>query len=118
MRFVLALLAVSAAIYGIASWMHHQHYFNSFPSHLTPTLLFLGATTLIIYRYLIKSPESSFVQLYLLTLVIKLLVYCGYNVIIILRDRPNAGVNVAFFLIAYLLFTTLELIFLYRRISR
>ena len=72
----------------------------------------------MIFVYLVRAGDNSFVQLYLLTMVVKLLAYCAYNVVIILQDRENAGINVGFFLITYLLFTTLELAFLYRRIPR
>jgi hypothetical protein len=117
-RFILALLISSSAIYGTTFLLHQSGFLESFPSYFWPTLIFLNFSTLLIYFYLLRAGDNSFVQLYLLTMVIKLLAYCAYNIVIILRDRENAGINVGFFLIAYLLLTTLELAFLYRRIGR
>jgi hypothetical protein len=97
--------------------MHQQNIFETLPPYMWQTLIFLNLTTGIIFYYLIKSDKSLFVQLYLLTMVIKLFAYAGYNVIIIMLDRENAGANVGFFLVTYLIFTTLELLFLYRKIS-
>ena len=99
-------------------FLHQSGSLDSFPSYFWITLAFLNLSTVLIFLYLIRAPGNAFVQLYLLTMVIKLLAYCTYNIVIILRDRENAGINVGFFLITYLLFTTLELAFLYRRIDR
>ncbi len=105
-------------LYGGSVLIFSTPAFEPFPSYLWQTLIFLNLCTIGAFYFLLKAVPSSFVQLYLLTTVLKLFAYCAYNVAIILQDRPNAGVNVGFFLIAYVLFTTLELVFLYRRISQ
>ena len=117
-RFILSLLALSAAIYGITLLFHRSGVLESFPSSFWATVILLNISTIFIFFYLIRSGENSFVQFYLLTMVVKLLAYCAYNILIILQDRENAGINVGFFLVAYLLFTTFEMAFLYRRIDR
>jgi hypothetical protein len=50
-------------------------------------------------------------------MVVKLIAYCAYNFLIIIRDRPNAFANVIVFLIAYAVFTGVEIAFLYRKIT-
>jgi hypothetical protein len=94
------------------------HFIELFPTFFWQTLIFLNFSTLLIYYYVIRSGKNAFVQLYLLTMVLKLFAYCAYNIAIILQDRENAGINVGFFMITYLVFTTLELVFLYKRIGR
>ena len=116
--FLFSLLISSAIIVGAFYLLDSQIDFKSTPSFLWQTVILLNFTTAVIFFYLIRSDKGLFVQLYLLTLVIKLFAYAGYNLVVILEDRPNAGANVGFFFILYLIFTTLELVFLYRKISR
>lgn len=92
--------------------------FQSRATFIWPTLFFLTFTTLVIYYYLLKTRAEQFVQLYLLTLVIKIVAYAGYCLAIAVKDRDNAGGNVIFFLVTYFIFTALEVTFLYRQTSR
>jgi len=108
----------SLLLYGGTVFLHQQAYLRSFPTFFWSTLIFLNLSTVVIYFFLIRSQPSAFVQKYLMSTVLKLFGYGFYNVVIILGDRDNAGLNVAFFLITYILFTTLELAFLYRKMSR
>jgi hypothetical protein len=94
------------------SWIH------SFPSFFYQTLVLLVLSTYIMYGYLSRTPSSVFVQFYLLVMVVKLLAYAGYNLLIIRSDPGEANGNVTVFLIIYVLFTALEVTFLYRKISR
>jgi hypothetical protein len=98
--------------------LHSGHQLEAFPTYFWQTLFFLNFSTLVIYSYLIRSGSGTFVQMYLLTMGLKLVAYFGYNLLTILRDQENAEINVGFFMITYLMFTMLELIFLYRRIGR
>jgi hypothetical protein len=88
------------------------------PSFLYATIFLLTFVTGVIYRYLYKlrTPEF-FVQLYLLLMVVKLMAFLGYNVFMVLKDKPGAAANVIFFLIGYFIFTTLEIVFLYQHIT-
>ena len=116
--FLVSLLISSCVIVGLFFLLDNQFDFASEPTFLWQSVILLNFTTAVIFFYLIRSEKGLFVQLYLLTLVIKLFAYAGYNLVIILKDRVNAGANVSFFLVLYLVFTTLELVFLYRKISR
>jgi len=95
---------------------YSQHWISEKPSFLYETLiLFIFGTTLI-YRYLYKVEKpGSFVQLYLLTIVVKLIVFGAYALAIIMKDSAGASANAIFFIISYFIFTGLETGFLYNR---
>jgi hypothetical protein len=117
-RFVIVLLT-SAAIIAGATWLASQQHWLPLPSFFFQTLILLAFSTLLIYRYLYKAEKSEFfVQLYLLTMTVKLLAYGVYNVFVVLQDKAGATANVVFFMAVYAIFTFLEITFLYRRISR
>lgn len=84
----------------------------------TIILLFLGAAG--IYYYLVdikKDKPRYFAQLYLLTLFVKLIAYGGYILFVLLKSPDQAAANAGVFMITYILFTTLEVGFLYRKIT-
>jgi hypothetical protein len=51
-------------------------------------------------------------------MAVKLIAYGAYNFVMILDDKAGATQNVVWFGVLYLIFTALEIGFLYRRISR
>jgi hypothetical protein len=96
----------------------HQ-WIEGLPSFFYQTLLFLIFGTGLIYAYLYRSGKPGFfVQLYLLTMLVKFLAYGAYIFIVILEDQAGAVRNVVWFLVLYLSFTALEVGFLYGKISR
>lgn len=113
-RFVLTILVVTGLAIGLVLILVPQP-----PSFLYPTSVLLAFATILLYRYLHtqKNPQF-FVQLYLATMAFKLLVYCGYALTIAMLDKPGAFANVVYFLCVYVLFTALEVVFLYHKISR
>jgi hypothetical protein len=113
-RFLIALFITAGVIAGF-SLLILEHT----PSFFYQTLVFLVFGTALIYRYLYKLEKPDiFVQLYLLTMMVKFLAYGAYMLFVILEDRPSAAPNVAFFMIVYFIFTILEIVFLYRKIMR
>jgi hypothetical protein len=117
-RFVLVLLITAAVIAG-ATLLAWQRQWLPLPSFFYQTLILLAFSTTLIYRYLYRADKSEyFVQLYLLTMTVKLLAYGVYNVFVVLQDKAGATANVVFFMAVYAIFTILEISFLYRRISR
>ncbi|HEX6893367.1 MAG TPA: hypothetical protein VF141_21800 [Chryseolinea sp.] len=118
-RFFVVLLVAAGVTAGLTILALHLSWINALPSFFYQILLFLVFATFVVYRYLynVNKPDF-FVQLYLLTMVVKFIAYGVFNLIVILEDRPGAAPNVAFFLVIYLLFTALEVAFLYRKISR
>lgn len=99
-------------------YSYYQGWLPAIPSFLFETTWFVGFTTSVIFVYLYRSKNPSFfVQLYLLSMAVKLMAYFGYALFMILDDRQGAVPNVLYFLIIYFLFTIIEIAFLYRRIS-
>jgi hypothetical protein len=117
-RFLIGLLVAALVISGSVlagvrlDWIAHA------PSRFVEILIFLFLSTFILYTYLYRAaPGANFAQLYLLTVVLKLLGYAGFGFIIIWTDREGAAYNSAFFIITYIVFTALEVAFLYRKIT-
>lgn len=118
-RFFIVLLVTGGVLAAGGMMATHEHIVSALPSYFFQTLVFLVFSTGLIYVYLYRaSAPGFFVQLYLLTMAVKLLAYGAYNFVVILRDKPGAVANVTFFMIAYGLFTALEIGFLYRKITR
>jgi len=113
-RFLITLVVCACVIAGCSFLLAQIQ-----PSFFYQTLIFLVFSTAVIYQYLYKIDKPDFfVQLYLLTMAVKLLAYGVYNVFVILEDKPGAVANVVFFMIVYFIFTALEIAFLYRKITR
>ena len=107
---VLLAVSVNAAV--------RYHWLAEPPSFLYEILIFLAFATGVIFVRLYRVARPGvFVWMYLLTLALKILIYAGFNLVIILHDPPGAKANVAFFMVTYLLFTGLEIASLYRFIS-
>ena len=89
------------------------------PSYYVQSAILLALCTIIIYRYLerVQSP-STFVQIYLLSMAVKLLAYGAYVAFMVMGDKPGANRNVLFFLVLYVALTTVEVLFLRRKIAR
>jgi hypothetical protein len=118
-RFFVVLAIAASSVAGLTLLAGHLSWIASLPSFFYQIILFLLFATFVVFRYLYKiNKPEVFVQFYLLTMVLKFIAYGIFNAIIILEDRAGAAGNVAFFILVYLLFTTLEVAFLYRKISR
>jgi len=117
-RFVVLLLISAIFLGGLTVVAFNQHWIDKIPSFFYPTLIFLvfATSTIFVYLYKAKSPDY-FVQLYLLTMALKFLAYGAYNVLMILEDKDGASYNVAFFMVLYIVFTGLEITFLFRKIT-
>jgi hypothetical protein len=89
------------------------------PSFFFQTLIFLVFSTGLLFIYLFKANKPDFfLQLYLLSMTVKLLAYCAYCLLVILKDKPGAIGNIVFFMVCYAGFTALEIGFLYHKINR
>lgn len=118
-RFTIAALVVAIVMVVAVHTAVYFGWLGSLPSFTYQSAIFVAFTTIVIYVYLHKvSKPDFFVQLYLLTMAVKLLGYGAYAVFMILEDQHGAGKNVVFFLLLYVVLTTLEISFLYRKIAR
>ncbi len=112
------LLVLTAAIIATATYGGHTLGLFTLPSFGAASIVFLTLCTASIYYMLHRTAvKTLFVQLYLLTMVGKMIVYGAYLFIIILKDKTSAIGNVVLFLVTYFLFTILEVGFLYRRMT-
>lgn len=117
-RFILAATVLALVFPGVAVLAHKLEWIRETPSFLYETTWLVALTTAIIFIYLYRSGNGNFfVQLYLLSMVLKLITYFAYNLIMIQQDTPGARVNVVYFLLVYSVFTAIEIAFLYRKIS-
>lgn len=116
-RFYIVLLGVAILLASATQFLIYYLVLNK-PSFFWETFILLVFGTGVIYRYVYQTNQSTFVLVYLSTLVLKLLAYLGYCLLMVMMDRTGAVENVVFFMIAYFVFTVVEVIFLYPRISR
>lgn len=117
-RFGLTLVISALVLAGLTVIAYRQLWIEQLPSFFYQTLIFLVFTTFTIFAYLYKiSKPEFFVQLYLLTMAVKFVAYGGYNLVMILEDKAGAAMNVVFFMILYVVFTGLEIAFLYTKIT-
>ena len=114
-RFTILLAGITALIGACGLAARHFGVIHGLPTFFIPTLVLLAFTTSVIYVYLDKSGDAIFVQLYLLTIAVKILAYGAYVFIMAYKDQQGAFMNVVFFLVIYFLFTALEIAFLYRK---
>ena len=84
------------------------------------TLIFLFLTTAGLYHFLLKTKQDRpdyFVQIYLLTMVVKIIASSAYLFVMVL-GLANPALDVVFFMGVYIVFTALEIAFLYTRVNR
>jgi hypothetical protein len=118
-RFFLTLAAAALLLVTAAYGSLGQPWFQALPSYFFQTLILLLFGTGMLYIYLYRfNRQDLFVHIYLLSMVVKLLAYGVYNFFMIMDDEGGAVANVAWFMLLYLIFTLLEIVFLYRKISR
>jgi len=75
-------------------------------------VVFLALLTGAVLFILRKKSGETLTQVYLASITIKLLLSGGFVTWFILYDQDHANYNVVFFLVAYVIFTAAEVIFL------
>lgn len=117
-RFAATIIAVAVCSVFFVVMATRLGWIDAVPSYYRQTAIVLAVFTLVIYRYLYRldKPET-FVQMYLLSMTVKLIGYGAYVILMIIDDKPGANKNVLFFLVLYVVFTALEVAFLYRKIA-
>jgi len=115
-RFLIALSFTALVILGLGLWG-----MEILPTFFYQTLIFLFITTGGLYRFLLKTKRERpdyFIQLYLLTMVVKLIAYSAYLFIVVRSQPQDMARNIVFFMAVYFVFTAIEIGFLYRQINR
>lgn len=115
-RFFIALLLTGLVSAGATFLLIETGTIPHWPSFAMESLILLILSMGIIFRYLYKiSQPELFVSLYLLTMVVKLIAYGAYCYFMIASDQSGSAQNLVFFLVNYLVFTALEIVFLYKK---
>ena len=118
-RFVAVALILAVCVVALVVLAASFKWIAAVPSFYIQSSLLVTIFTIVIYRYLERvNKPALFVQIYLFSMVIKLLAYGAYAVFMIVEDKNGANANVLFFLVLYGLFTALEVAFLHRKIAR
>jgi hypothetical protein len=116
-RFFVVLLLTAGVIVAAVHIGVAEGYFSQ-PTFFWKSLIFLTFSTAMIFVYLYKANNPGFfLQLYLLTMVVKLLAYCAFCLVMILTDKRSAIGNAVFFMSTYFVFTVIEIAFLFKRIN-
>ena len=119
LRFLISVAASIAALLSVVYIGAQQHWLTTTPSFTPEIILFLGISTVVIFYFLMKHAQStSFTQAYLVSMVLKMLTYLAFILVIIFSDKAGAAANAVLFLVAYLLFTALEVGFLFTAVNR
>jgi hypothetical protein len=113
------LIAVSVVLVALVWVSVDYQWIAILPSFFFQTTIFLlfGTGLLFVYLYRFNKP-GFFIQLYLLSMAVKLVAYGAYNFFMIMEDGGGATYNVIWFMTLYFIFTALEIGFLYQKISR
>jgi len=114
LKFITALSIATFGVLALSFWGLEKQ-----PEFLYQTLIFLFLATAGLYRFLIRTKQERpdyFVQLYLLTLVVKILSSSAYLFVIVIR-QPDPALDVIFFMGVYFVFTALEITFLYKSVN-
>lgn len=99
--------------------LHAHGAISTIPSFLYESTWLMAFVTTVIFMYLYRvAKPTHFVQLYLLSMVVKLLACFAFALLMVLTDRPGAIPNTVYFLVVYFIFTSFEIAFLYRKIAR
>lgn len=116
LRFFIAILTLTLSFFAALYFGQSRGWIPTLPTFSYEILLFLAASTLFIFYVLIKRLDAaSFIQSYLISIVLKLLVGGGFIFVLIYLDGNGAVANTALFILAYILFTALEVGFLFSK---
>lgn len=115
-RFLVASFIVSLALFAGGYFA-----FETLPRFFYHTPIFLFLSTAGLYKFLLDAKQNKpdyFVPIYLSTLMMKLIAYGGYIFVMVKKQPEMKAENVVFFMSGYVIFTTLETVFLYRFVNR
>jgi len=97
---------------------HTKGWIDAVPSFLYESTILMAFITIVIFIYLYRSRKAThFTQLYLLSMVVKLVTALVFIVLIVIIDQPAAMPNAVYFMVLYFVFTVVEVGFLYPKIS-
>lgn len=114
LRYFIIMLAVLAGLLG-GVWLGSIHAWWTLPGMWIQVLVFLFVTMLIIGVNLLrmrKNQPQVFVQFYLLSIALKMIAGLAFIFFLIWDNPTEAAPLAALFMVAYILFTGAEVVFL------
>jgi hypothetical protein len=103
---VLLFLLSALMVWGTRIWLQASYLFS--------IIFFLGLSTWLVFFFMNRKIQpEAFIKNYLLSIVLKLLAGGLFIAVIIVTDKPFANSNAILFMAGYLLFTALEVVFLF-----
>lgn len=90
------------------------------PSFFGEIIIFIALSTIALYWFTTRKVNlqpDDFVKIYLGATVLRILFFGGFISAVIMLDKDGAEENALFFLVCYFLFTTLEVLVLFRQIN-
>lgn len=116
-RFTLWTTALAVLLWGITIHIISPAGLLQ-PDAVEMITIVLGGVTCLVYFFLTRPADpSAFTTNYLLTLVLKMVFFLAMMGILAFMDSDRASDNVIFGFLAYVAFTVLEVIALYRHKS-
>ena len=119
MKFIFFFILLGLAIFGFVTVAQEIQWFSR-PSFSGTIIIFLGLTTIVLYRFTVRKLDyrpEDFVKIYLGTTVLRILFFGGFIFTLILLNPPEAHGNALLFLVSYFLFTALEVGVLFRQVN-
>ncbi|MBA4145713.1 MAG: hypothetical protein DI538_20805 [Azospira oryzae] len=107
-----AFLCTGLLIYLSAWGIVQAGWITQLPSFTIPILVFFFGITSLIYKYITRFSTygaATEIQFYLGSIVLKLLMGCGFLWAMSMVDRPNVNANAVLFLVSYILYTAVEI---------
>ena len=116
--FLVVAALLAALLPPATELLYREGAIKALPTFLYQSTWLMAFVTCVIFVYLYRlGKPAHFVQLYLLSMVVKLVASFAFLLLMVLEDRPGAIANTLYFLVVYFLFTTVEIGFLYMKIS-
>jgi len=110
-RFTVVLLATALAGELLTRYLNFIDL--TWAATIASCILLLA--TIVLFRVMSGTADpQKFTQVYLLSIVAKILLACALIVVLILIDKSHARSNVIFLFVMYVLFTVIEVVFLVR----
>jgi hypothetical protein len=109
-RFVLSLFVIAVAAWCVArygGWID----ISPISASVSEGILFIATVAIYVVAMRVNDPQR-FTQVYLLSIVLKILVACILIVVLILIDKAHARSNVLFLFTVYVIFTIAEVVFM------
>lgn len=116
--FIIVASLLAFLLPSAVKFLYAQGWIESVPSFLYESTVLMAFITIVIFVYLYRSKKAGhFTQLYLLSMVVKLITALIFVVLIVVIDQPAAVPNAVYFMVLYFMFTAVEIGFLYPKIS-